>query len=207
MGASRAYLNSVSITPFRVTITITPLHTNSRTHEARAENTLARVTSSTPNARPSVSVKKLVVELRIVTLLTDARASAAFSDQFARNQTALHQAAISAVSRIESFGSGAGVSSTIADNVVESGDGEMERTSVRGEASAGTGRYLWGQFRESWRATTHASDALDSLMTPSPSILPVPPRDGDQVDCETRRVEVGDSGKSESVPESAPSKS
>lgn len=122
----------------------TQAHNCAFTHDARAENTLARVTSSTPNARPSVSVKKLVVELRMVTLLTDARARAAFSDQFARNQTALHHAAISAVSRMESFGCGAGASSTNAESVVASGDGEMERTSVRGEASAGIGRYLWG---------------------------------------------------------------
>lgn len=106
-------------------------------------------------------MKKLVVELRIVTLLTDASASAAFSDQFARNHTALHHAAISAVSRIESFGSGAGASSTIVDSVAASGDGEIERTSVRGEASAGSGRYLWGQPSPALAAVAaiHASHA------------------------------------------------
>lgn len=45
----------------------------------------------------------LVTLLRIVTLATDANASAAFRLQLARNHTALHHAAISAVSRIVSF--------------------------------------------------------------------------------------------------------
>lgn len=42
----------------------------------------------------------------MVTLATLAMASAAFKLQFARNQTALHHAAISAVSRILSLSSG-----------------------------------------------------------------------------------------------------
>lgn len=44
--------------------------------------------------------------LRIVTLATLAMAKAAFKLQLARNQTALHQAAISAVSRMLNFSSG-----------------------------------------------------------------------------------------------------
>lgn len=80
-----------------------------------------------------------MVLLRIVTLATLAHASAAFKLQLARNQTADHHAAISAVSRTVSFGRGTSAPATTASSSVCSGargdEGEMERVSASGDAS------------------------------------------------------------------------